>query len=85
MVKISLRVINQTVMNMYGRVEVYLHAFLNSVLDAVEWTASRPGRFFRAVGSVGRGADLNAKVKLKMNALDGNRTPLVLPVSQSLY
>jgi len=26
---------------------VQLHAFLNSAIDGVEWSASRPGRFIR--------------------------------------
>jgi hypothetical protein len=28
-----------------GEMEVYLHAFLISAVDAGEWSASRPGRF----------------------------------------
>jgi hypothetical protein len=32
-------------MKIYGRVEVYLHAFLNLALDEGEWSASRPFRF----------------------------------------
>jgi hypothetical protein len=30
---------------MSGEVELLLHAFLTSVLDGDEWSASRPGRF----------------------------------------
>jgi hypothetical protein len=32
-------------MKAYWGVEVWLHAFLISVLDGGEWSASRPGRF----------------------------------------
>jgi hypothetical protein len=32
-------------MKTYGEMETYLHAFLTSVLDGGEWTASRAGRF----------------------------------------
>jgi hypothetical protein len=32
-------------MKMYGGMALYLHAFLTSVLDEGEWSASRPGRF----------------------------------------
>jgi hypothetical protein len=34
-------------MEMYGGIEVQLHAILTSVLDGGEWSASRPGRFIR--------------------------------------
>jgi hypothetical protein len=33
-------------MKTYWGVELQLHAFLTSSLDGVEWSASRPGRFF---------------------------------------
>jgi hypothetical protein len=32
-------------MKAYGEEDVYLHAFLTSVLDGDEWSVSRPGRF----------------------------------------
>jgi len=32
-------------MTIFGRVEVQLHAFLNSTLDGGELSAQRPGRF----------------------------------------
>jgi hypothetical protein len=45
-------------MKAYWGVEVKLHAFLTSVLDGGEWSASRPGRFApteRAPGTHWRG------------------------------
>jgi hypothetical protein len=33
------------VMQAYEQVEMRFHSFLNSALDGVEWSASRPGRF----------------------------------------
>jgi hypothetical protein len=32
-------------MKMYGEIEAQLHTFLNSALDACEWTASCPSSF----------------------------------------
>jgi hypothetical protein len=32
-------------MNTYGKVEIQLHAFLNSVLDGGDWLASIPASF----------------------------------------
>jgi hypothetical protein len=32
-------------MKTYGGVSVWIHVFLNSVLDGGEWSGSRPGRF----------------------------------------
>jgi hypothetical protein len=32
-------------MKAYWGVEVYLHAFLTSALDGVDWSVSRPGHF----------------------------------------
>jgi hypothetical protein len=32
-------------MKAYGRVDVYIHVFLNSVLVGVEWSDSHPCRF----------------------------------------
>jgi hypothetical protein len=43
--KASLCLTKYYVMKTYGGVEVKLHAFLTSVLDGGEWSASRPGRF----------------------------------------
>jgi hypothetical protein len=37
-------------MKTYGRVGIYLHTFLTSVLDGGEWSASRPGRFTPSEG-----------------------------------
>jgi hypothetical protein len=37
--------INHNVIKMYGKEEVWLHAFLSSALGRGEWSDSRPGRF----------------------------------------
>jgi hypothetical protein len=39
-------------MQMYGGLEVSLHAFLTSVLDGGEWLASRPGRLAPKEGTL---------------------------------
>jgi len=41
----SLYLIKLHTMKTYGGMEVYPHAFLTSVLDGGEWSASHPGRF----------------------------------------
>jgi hypothetical protein len=38
---------------MYKGVEIYLQAFLTSVLDGGEWSASHPGRFTPGVRIAG--------------------------------
>jgi hypothetical protein len=67
---------------------------LTSLLDGVEWSASRPGRFtpmerahgiYRIEGWVGPRAVLNAVVKRKIPSplQESNpRTPIVQPVAQ---
>jgi hypothetical protein len=52
-------------MKAYGRVDVWTHIFLTSVLVGGEWSASRPGRFTpreRAPGAhwIGGRVDLRA-------------------------
>jgi hypothetical protein len=44
-VKLSLCLINNRTMNTYGRVQVKFHAFVNSVLDGGQWSATHPSRF----------------------------------------
>jgi len=71
-------------MKTYGRVEVYLHAFLTSAPDGGEWLASGPGRFTprgRATGThcvrcwVGPRADLDAVVsrEISLPCLEGSK------------
>jgi len=43
--KLYLRLINHYVMYTYGGVEVYLQAFLTSVLYGGDWSDSRSGHF----------------------------------------
>jgi hypothetical protein len=40
-------------MKAYSRVEIWLHAFLTSALDAGDWSASRPGYFFSGEKALG--------------------------------
>jgi hypothetical protein len=75
-------------------VEVKLHAFLTSVLDGGEWSASRPSRFTPKEitpgthwigGWVGSRAVLDAVVKRKIpipRRESNPRTPIVQPISQ---
>jgi len=44
MMKLSLCLTKHHAMQMYGGVEVWLHAFLNSAPDGSKWSASHAGR-----------------------------------------
>jgi hypothetical protein len=70
----------------------YSSIVLTSALDAIEWLASRPGRFTpskeprnRLNRWMGPRAGLDAVVKRKIYATAGNRIPVVQPIAQSLY
>jgi hypothetical protein len=91
--KLSLCLTKHHAMKTYCGVEVQLHAFLISVLDGGEWSASRPGRFTareRAPGTrwiggwVGPRAVLDAvKRKILSPRRESNpRTPIIQPVAQ---
>jgi hypothetical protein len=67
---------------------VVLHAFLTSVTNGGEWSASRPGRFIsgeRAAGTYWIGGWVGLRAGLKIPAPVGNRTSVVQHVVQSLY
>jgi hypothetical protein len=78
-------------MQAYG-VEIWLHAFLTSVLDGNEWSASRPGRFTSKEnsgthwigGRVGPRAGLDVVAKIK-SFPERNPAPVVQLVPYSLY
>jgi hypothetical protein len=77
----------------YGRVEVYIHAFFTSALGEVEWSASQPSRFTLRErpssihgigGSMGPGVGLDAVKKMEVSCPAGNPTPLSHPCSPCL-
>jgi hypothetical protein len=83
-------------MKTYGRVETQLHVFLTSAVGGGEWLASRscsftPGERVSDTrwigGCVGPrvGLDAVAKIKIPFIVSSGNGTPVVQPVTLSLY
>jgi hypothetical protein len=83
-------------MKAYGRVEVWIHIFLNSVSAGGEWSASRPGRFTPGEGAHGTHwiggwvdprAGLDEEENRKFLALPGLELPPLCRSarSQSLY
>jgi hypothetical protein len=77
-VNVFLCSINYHYIKAYGGMEIYLDAFLTSVLDVGEWSASRPGCFILGkvwIGScVDPRAHLDAVAKRKYPVPAGDRT-----------
>jgi hypothetical protein len=68
-------------MKTYAKVEVQLHAFLNSALDGGQWPASLPGSFIPGERDLGThwiswwaGPETSGE---KITTRTGNRTPVV--------